>query len=137
VPTSTKVGVEARVTCVERPSDAVIEALRASLTESGFRTFLRERRECAEAGCFADAMLDWARPDEVPRGWFSSTICGSHDYRQCPPCQSIYRLSNSSAAGQATAVHCEVCGRVLVEWGSSKIWEAELVVRGALVPGRR
>jgi len=32
-------------------------------------------------------------------------------------------------AGQAPAVHCEVCGQVLIEWGSSKVWIAQLVAR--------
>ena len=32
--------------------------------------------------------------------------------------------------GPAAAVHCEVCATVLVEWGGSKSWTAELVARG-------
>ena len=39
-------------------------------------------------------------------------------------------MSSANVSGQATAVHCEVCGGVLVEWGASKVWTAELVRRG-------
>ena len=38
-------------------------------------------------------------------------------------------LASTNAAGQAPAVHCEVCGQVLIEWGSSKVWIAQLVAK--------
>jgi len=124
------VGVEASAIATGRPSVEAVEQLRVILSEKGYAVTLRERRECSEASCAAEAAVEWNRPDHVPSGWFSALVCGRHDYRACTKCRSIYRLTSTNAAGQAPSVHCEICGAVLVEWGSSKVWDAQLVKDG-------
>jgi hypothetical protein len=126
------VGVEASGVASGRPTPEAVDRLRAILIEQGYGVALRERRECTEASCAAEAPVDWNRPDHVPSGWFSALICGRHDYRACRKCRSIYRLTSTNAAGQAPSVHCEICGAVLVEWGSSKVWDAQLVKDGTV-----
>jgi hypothetical protein len=121
------VGVEASAIASGRPSPEAVDRLRSILTEEGYAVALRERRECTEASCAAEVAVDWNRPDHIPSGWFSAIICGRHDYRACKKCDSIFRLTSTNAAGQAPSVHCEICGAVLVEWGSSKVWDAQLV----------
>ena len=127
------VGVECTVTLPDRPTDESIEMLRATLLGEGYRVTVKERRECLEsAACSTDAMVVWKQVEDVPTGWFSSLVCGRHDYRRCAKCKSVYRLTSTNTARQAPSVHCEVCGIILVEWGSSKVWNAELVTRGPL-----
>jgi hypothetical protein len=124
------VGVEGKAMWPERPSREALELLCTVLADSGYRVVVKERRECSERGCSSDAMTDWLKGDEVPSSWFTSNICGKHSFKQCGKCQSVYRLTCDNAAGQSPSVHCEVCANVLIEWGSSKRWYAELVSRG-------
>ena len=128
--TSVVVAVEGSVVWPRRPPEDSVEVLRAALVGEGYSVQVRERRECTQSPCATDAMVDWQRPEDVPTRWFSNRICGKHDYRSCAKCKSIYLLTSTNAAGQAPAVHCEVCGLVMVEWGSSKVWTADLVTRG-------
>lgn len=122
-------GVEGFAIGAGRPDDDSIEAIRASLVEAGYRVTVLEKRECSEEGCMTMVMIDWSRGADVPSGWFSKSVCGAHNYRTCRGCKSVFALSSINAAGQAPSVHCEVCGQVLVEWGSSKVWRAVLVSR--------
>jgi hypothetical protein len=128
--TSVVVAVEGSVVCPDRPLNESIEAIRSALVGEGYRATVQERRECSEGSCSAEAFIDWKRQDDVPARWFSNLICGQHGYRRCARCESVYLLASSNSAGQAPSVHCEVCGLVLIEWGSSKIWTATLVSRG-------
>jgi hypothetical protein len=122
------VGIEATFT-VDDVAGAIAR-LRQALSDSGYFVSMRLLRECADDGCTTTTSLDPTRSDSVPYGWYSTTVCGRHGYRSCAGCDSLYVMSSSSAAGQAAAVHCEVCDTVLVEWGGSKRWTAELVTRG-------
>jgi hypothetical protein len=133
-------GVSNVVVCVEgsvvwpgRPGDDPVERLRAVLLAEGYRVAVREKRECAESECTTEAMVEWNRPSDLPSGWYSNLICGKHNYRTCSKCKSIYVLTSTSSAGQAPSVHCGVCGEVMIEWGSSKMWNAELITRGEAV----
>jgi len=126
---SVVVGVEGSVVWPGRPSAVSVSDLRAALLAADYVVAVRERRECAEGACTSSAVVDWSAGTGIPSGWFSAATCGKHDYRSCPKCKSVYRLTSANAAGQAASVKCEVCGWVLVEWGGSKIWEAELVTR--------
>jgi hypothetical protein len=128
------VGVEGKAMWPDRPARELLEQLCTVLGESGYRVVVKERRECSEKGCTSDAMADWSKPGEVPSSWFTSNICGKHSFKQCAKCKSVYRLSCDNAAGQSPSVHCEVCANVLIEWGSSKRWYAELVSRGEPSP---
>ena len=76
-------------------------------------------------------IVDWNRPNRrtSPAGT-ASRSAGKHNYRMCGKCKSTYVLTSTNAAGQGPSVHCEVCGEVMIEWGSSKIWSAELLTRG-------
>jgi hypothetical protein len=105
--------------------------LRDALTRDGYKVAVRERRECSERACKADATMEWERSADVPPGWHDSRICGRHNYRTCAGCETVYRMTSTSFVGQAPSVHCAVCGRVLVEWGSSKLWQVEPVPPGA------
>jgi hypothetical protein len=78
-----------------------------------------------------EAILDWNQAAELPRGWHSATICGGHNYRTCARCKTVYALTSMNAVGPAPSVHCEVCGQVIIEWGSSKIWDAVLIQRSS------
>jgi hypothetical protein len=127
VTTRTVVGIEAATVSPGRPSVSAVAALRRILEGDGYRVAVQEKRECAEAGCNAHAVLEWDRSSEIPPRWHSTTTCGGHNLRVCPGCQATYALSSVNAAGQAPSVHCEVCGQVIVEWGGSKIWTATLV----------
>jgi hypothetical protein len=124
------VGVEGWVVWPGGPTDLSVEELRTILRDEGYRVATRRRRECEEPTCTTDVMVDWGTPESVPSGWYSNAICGRHNYRTCASCASIYVLASTNSVGQAPSVHCEVCGAVLVEWGSSKVWIAELVQRG-------
>jgi hypothetical protein len=129
--TNIVVAIEGSVVWPDRPGESSDEDQRASLAGEGYRVVVRERRECSEARCTTDAMVDWRRPDDVPGRWFSNHICGRHDYRTCAKCKSVYQFTSENAVVPAPAVHCEVCGIVMVEWGSSKVWTPQLVTRGA------
>ncbi len=131
-PTSIVVGVEASLVISGRPSEDSVDRVSALLSADGYRVTVREKRECREASCTTEASVDWSLPTEVPAGWYSSAICGRHNYRTCAKCQSIFVMVSSNSVGPAPSVHCEVCGNVIVEWGSSKVWNAELMTRGRL-----
>jgi hypothetical protein len=122
--------IEAQVVWPARPSAASVEALGNALYEHGYRVTVRERRECASERCTVDTMVEWNHLAEVPTGWTSNTVCGRHGYKVCTSCQSQYLCTATNAAGQAPSVYCTVCDAVLIEWGSSKVWEAQLVARG-------
>jgi hypothetical protein len=124
------VGVEGSVVWPEKPAIGSVEQLRDVLLAEGYRVAAREVRECAEPRCAAEALVDWNSPSAVPAGWFSSVVCGKHNYRACSACKSTYVMTSTSSVGQAPSVHCGVCGVVLIEWGSSKVWNADLVTRG-------
>ncbi len=127
------VGIEGSVVWPGRPGDDHITRLRAELVAQGYLVALREKRRCAEPACSIDTLVPWNQPLVVPVTWYSSLICGRHDYRACAKCKSVYVLTSTNAAGQNPSVHCEVCGLIMIEWGSSKIWSAILVTRAALV----
>jgi hypothetical protein len=126
--TSAVVSVEATVMLAERPTAEAIEQVRKALAGAGYRVSLRERRECSEKTCHSEVVLTWNATGSPP-GWFSQVICGKHDYRCCTKCKSIYLLHAESAAGQAPALACEVCGTTMIAWGGSKVWTAELIAR--------
>jgi hypothetical protein len=130
---SVVVGVEGSVVWPGRPREDSMESLRAALVDDGYRVAIVESRECAESTCRSDVVVDWNRPSVVPPGWYSNLICGRHNYRTCPKCTSVYTLTSENSDVQAPSVHCAVCGVVMVEWGGSKIWSAELVTRGEAV----
>lgn len=123
------IAVEGSLVWPGRPGDDLVDHLRAALAGAGYRSTLREKRECGEPACAADAVVEWNRPSEVPRGWYSNVTCGKHNFRACAKCHSIYVFTSASSVGQAPSVPCEVCGAIMVGWGSSKIWNAELVTR--------
>jgi hypothetical protein len=127
---SNVIGVEGTAVWPERPGEDTVDNLRDALLREGYRVAVREKRECGEPSCKVFVMLDWNRPSEMPSGWHTNLVCGAHNYRTCTQCKSMYVLSSTNAAGQAPSVHCEVCGLVMIEWGSSKVWTAELVTRG-------
>jgi hypothetical protein len=123
------VGVEGSILCAGRPDSSAIVVLREALTTAGYNVVVRELRECSHASCTTSVMIDWARPHAVPAGWYEPLVCGRHGYKACSTCNSVYVMSSANAVGQAPSLHCEVCGAVMIEWGGSKIWNAELVTR--------
>jgi hypothetical protein len=123
------VGVEGSVNCPDRPAQSSVDAMREALSAGGYSVAIREVRECTEDGCLTVVMTDWNRPLEVPTSWYSSAVCGKHGYRSCANCDSTYLMSSSNAAGQAPSLHCEVCGTIMIEWGGTKVWTAQLVSR--------
>lgn len=122
-------GVEASVTWPGRPSDQQIAEVRAVLHAEGYGVSTRELRECAEPQCLTEGSVEWNQAQQVPTGWYSSLICGRHAYKTCSQCESVYVMNSTNAVGPAPSLSCEVCGTMLVEWGSSKIWTADLVKR--------
>lgn len=124
------IGIDAAFTVDDMPTTDAVARMRQSLVDAGYFVSVRIVRECADAGCTTTLSADASRSDSVPDGWHSATVCGRHGYRSCSGCNSLYVMTSSSSAGQAPAVHCEVCGMVLVEWGGSKRWTADLVNRG-------
>ena len=124
------VAVEAVLMTDDTPPAEALAAMRQTLADAGYHAALRVVRECADDGCTTTATTDPSRVEAVPSGWHSAEICGKHGYRACPGCDSLYVMTSDNASGQPTAVHCEVCGTVLVEWGATKAWQAELVRRG-------
>jgi hypothetical protein len=128
--TGTKpIGLEGSIVCGSSPDSASIDAMREVLTAAGYNVVVRELRECSDLACSTGAMVDWAQPQAVPPGWYSSLICGRHGYKACSSCESVYIMSSTNAAGQAPSVHCEVCGAIMIEWGGTKLWSAELMTR--------
>ncbi len=130
-PTNVVVGVEGSAPSHGRPRDDSVEGFCDALAGEGYRVEVHEKRECGEPGCATAAMMDWSRPAAVPSGWYSNVICGRHNYRTCSKCKSTYVLTSTNSVGHAPSVQCEVCGALMIGWGSSKIWVAELVTRGA------
>lgn len=124
------VGIEASTVWPGRPGDQRVEQLRAALAAEGYHVMLREIRECVEPGCLATATVGWNRDGEIPRGWYSSDVCGKHSYKSCPQCKSVFQMTSENSSDHAPSLHCEVCGGVLIEWGGSKVWSAQLVTRG-------
>jgi hypothetical protein len=124
------VSVEGSLVWPGRPEDAAVKQLCTTLLDEGYAVAVREKRECAESGCGSNATIDWNRRADAPPGWYSHELCGKHNYRMCGKCKSTYVLSSTNAAGQSPSLHCEVCGEVMIEWGGSKIWSAELLTRG-------
>jgi hypothetical protein len=126
---STVVGIEGLASSSGRPAVDAVDAVRDVLAAEGYRVSVRERRDCSEPDCKADAMVDWDQALEQPPGWHTNAICGGHNYRTCSKCKSLYVLTSTNSVGPAPSVHCEVCGLIIIEWGSSKIWNATLVRR--------
>jgi hypothetical protein len=124
------VAVEGSVIWPGRPSNDLIDGIRSALIAEGYKVVLRETRQCSEDECPSEMAVEWNRPFDVPKGWHSPSICGKHDYKTCTACASTYRMTSTNASGPAPSLHCEVCGVVMVEWGGSKIWEAELITPG-------
>ena len=124
------IGIEASAYCHERPSDDIVDRVRLAFLTEGYRVDVREMRECADPECQSEVLVEWNHTIDIPRGWYSNTICGKHDFRLCSSCGSTYRMTSTSAAGQAPSLRCEVCGELMVEWGGSKIWNAELIQKG-------
>lgn len=118
--------IEARVAVPEPPSESVMQALRAALGGAGYTVSVTELRECDE--CLASVMVPWGQ-STPPTGWHSMAICGKHHYKSCGTCGSVYVMSSTNASGPAPSLHCEVCNTVMVEWGGTKLWFAELVTR--------
>jgi len=130
VMSSVVIAVEASVVWTGRPTAASVDALSATLLREGYRVVVRERRECRQAACATEAIVEWNQLEEVPLGWCNNQICGLHCFKSCGNCKSVYLCTALNAAGKAPSVYCAVCEAVLIEWGASKVWTAELVTRG-------
>ena len=117
--------IEARAALPSAPSEALVAELRAALSAAGYAVGISELRECDE--CLASVMVPWAQTATPPTGWHAPTICGKHQYKSCGGCGSTYVMSCSNSSGPAPSLHCEVCNTILVEWGGTKLWFAELV----------
>jgi len=131
---SALMAVEVELECLGWPGESTAR-LQTLLKQNGYRVIAEERRACAEEGCRSEAVLLPNRPNRrgrVDDGWYSETICGKHNYKTCPGCRSVFRLLSTNASGPAASVACTECGFVLVEWGSSKHWEIELVTASAV-----
>ena len=122
-------GLEAVAVCPAKPVAVSIDRLRHVLSVAGYTVEAHEARECSEADCTTTVLVDCTRALDVPSGWFAAEVCGRHGYKRCVACGSTYAMSCSNAIGAAPSVHCEVCGGVLVEWGGTKLWLADLVRR--------
>jgi hypothetical protein len=119
--------IEGTLALCERPSDGAIEHLCSTLRIAGYGVTIRETRECDQSGCASTVAIGWNRSSGIPSGWYDRTICGKHAYKRCVGCQSTYAMTSTNATGPAPSLHCEVCGTILVEWGGTKLWNAELV----------
>jgi hypothetical protein len=119
--------IEGTLALSARPGDDAFGHLSATLRVAGYNVTIQETRECEEAGCSSRVAIAWNRPSSIPSGWYDRTICGKHGYKRCSGCSSTYAMSSSNASGQAPSLHCEICGTILVEWGGTKVWVAELV----------
>jgi hypothetical protein len=124
------VAIDVASSLADAPGAGAMERMRQALADAGYRVSMRAVRECADDGCTTTMLADPARLEAVPSGWHSATVCGKHGYRCCSGCGSLYVMMSAPANGPAAALHCEVCAAVLVEWGASKSWSAELVTRG-------
>jgi hypothetical protein len=114
---------------IDAPPDAqAVADLRARLAAAGCSVSVEESRECSQ--CTATAMVAFARPAPTPPGWHDAIICGKHHYKRCASCGAVYVMSCDNVSGPAPSLHCAVCATVLVEWGGTKRWYAELVSRG-------
>ncbi len=123
-------GVEGVTIMDTRPDPVAINRACAVLIAAGYRVAVREIRKCSESGCVSEATVEWNREAVIPSGWYGAVICGKHNYRTCRKCNSTYLMSSMNSEGQAPSLDCEVCGEIIVEWGSSKVWSAELVTKG-------
>ncbi len=123
--------VEAEVLCAGWPADDAIAAIRNELSAAGYLVTTEERRACAEVGCNEDAPVKSSRRDVRPQGWFNESVCGRHNFRACTSCHTVFRLVSESANGPAPSLHCSHCGVVMIEWGGTKVWEAQLVTKAA------
>jgi hypothetical protein len=121
--------IEARAALATPPSEEVMQAMRATLSAAGYAVGITEMRECNE--CLASVMVPWNQAGTPPPGWHATAICGKHQYKCCGACGSVYVMSSTNASGPAPSLHCEVCKTIMVEWGGTKVWFAELVSRGA------
>jgi len=119
--------IEARASLPAAPSESMMQGLRATLSGAGYTVSMTELRECDE--CLASVMVPWNQAATPPTGWHSGTICGKHHYKSCGSCGSVYVMSSTNASGPAPSLHCEVCNGVMVEWGGTKLWFAELVTK--------
>jgi hypothetical protein len=119
--------IEARAALASAPSEDVVLALRAALSAGGYAVAITELRECDE--CLASVMVPWSQTPTPPPGWHAVAICGKHQYKSCGTCGSVYVMSSTNASGPAPSLHCEICNTILVEWGGTKMWFAELVSR--------
>lgn len=122
--------IEARAALSSTPSEEVVLALRAALSSAGYTVGITELRECDE--CLASVMVPWSQTATPPPGWHAISICGKHQYKSCGGCGSVYVMSSTNASGPAPSLHCEVCNAIMVEWGGTKLWFAELVTRRAV-----
>ena len=119
--------IEARAALPSAPSEALISELRTALSSAGYTVVISELRECDE--CLASVMVPWTQTPTPPPGWHAVAICGKHQYKSCGECGSVYVMSSSNSSGPAPSLHCEVCNTIMVEWGGTKLWFAELVTR--------
>jgi hypothetical protein len=126
---SNVLGVEAVMVCAHLPEGMFFEHLREVLVAAGYGVTVQEVRECSESGCTTTAVMEYGRSAALPGGWHAARVCGHHGYKLCAACSSTYVMSCSNAIRAAPSVHCEVCGGILVEWGGTKLWTAELVAR--------
>ena len=121
-------GIAGGIVLAGPPDEAAISALRATLAAAGFSVSVEELRSCSQ--CTATVMAAWSRPAPTPPGWHDPIICGKHHYKRCGSCNSVYVMSCDNVSGPAPSLHCVVCSAVLVEWGGTKRWYAELVSSG-------
>jgi hypothetical protein len=124
------IAIQGEVIWPDEPDDNLVARVVSTLTGEGYAVGVRKTRECSQPACLTAIVMDWTGRAAVPRGWHTQAICEKHPYKRCVGCGSTYLMSSVNAAGQAESVHCEVCGAVMIEWGSSKVWHAELVSRG-------
>ncbi|MCU1281445.1 MAG: hypothetical protein JWM53_4991 [bacterium] len=120
--------IEARVAIAGPPAESAMQHLRTALGTAGFNVTITEQRECDE--CMASVMVPWNQASPPP-GWHTLSICGKHQYKSCVACNSVYLMSSTNAGGPAPSLKCTVCDAVMIEWGGTKLWFAELVSRAA------
>jgi predicted Zn finger-like uncharacterized protein len=120
---------EATTIVLARPGDDAIDGLRAALRSRDYEVSIKELRGCAHPGCLATVTMPWAQPTAVPHGWYSSALCGKHQYKRCAQCDAQYFMSSSNSGSYAPSVRCEVCGSVMIEPGGTKLWFAELLAK--------
>jgi hypothetical protein len=127
--TKTKVtALEGRVAFTGVPPENAIQHLRSTLSAAGLVVTLTTQRECDE--CLSTVMVPWHQAAAAPPGWHTSSICGKHNYKVCASCGSVYLMSSSHGSGPAPSLKCDVCDAIMIEWGGTKHWFAELVTRG-------